>query len=53
VSTTNFALNATAGAGAACAAAGFPGVAAFGTGMLNVGSVQTGGTGGGQKGYPV
>jgi hypothetical protein len=53
-STTNFALNSTAGGGLACKAAGFPGVAAFGTGAIDIGAVQTAGAGGsGQRAYPV
>lgn len=39
---SNFALNTTAGGGAACAAAGFPGVlpAGIGTGYISVGALQ-------------
>jgi len=40
-SSTNFLLNGTAGAGAACKAVGFPGAALFGTGGQDIGAVQT------------
>lgn len=43
----NFALNNTAGAGAACRAAGFPGAAPAGTGYLDVGALQHQDSGGG------
>jgi len=36
----NFALNATAGAGAACRNAGFPGVSPFGTGYQDIGALR-------------
>jgi|HubBroStandDraft_1064217.scaffolds.fasta_scaffold00168_11 hypothetical protein len=39
-SSTNFALNSTSGGGAALKAAGFPGVAAFGTGSAAIGALQ-------------
>jgi len=54
VSSSNFALNATAGGGAACKAAGFPGVVTFGTGTMDLGALQTGSSaGGGQRAYQV
>jgi len=43
-SSTNFLLNGTAGAGAACKAVGFPGAALFGTGGQDIGAVQTPGS---------
>jgi hypothetical protein len=47
----DFSLNATAGGGAACKQAAFPGVSLFGTGALDIGAVQTsGGAGGGSAG---
>lgn len=52
---SNFALNNTAGAGASCRAAAYPGAfISGGTGFLDIGALQhqsTGGTGG-TKGYP-
>lgn len=51
----NFALNNTAGGGAACRATGFPGVlAAGGTGFIDIGPLQhQDAGGGGQVGYPI
>ncbi len=43
----NFALNNTAGGGAACRAAGFPGVAVIGTGYTDIGALQHQDSGGG------
>lgn len=43
VSSSNFALNSTAGGGAALKQAGFPGVSIMGTGYLDVGPLQTSG----------
>ncbi len=44
---TNFALNSTTGGGAACKAAGIPGVLAWGTGYANIGAFDpAGGTAG-------
>ena len=40
VSSSNFALNSTAGGGAALKAAGFPGVTSFGTGSAAIGPLQ-------------
>lgn len=49
VSTSDFALNNTAGGGALLRKAGFGGVSVAGTGYLDIGAIQTsGGTGGGQ-----
>jgi hypothetical protein len=51
--TLNFALNSTAGGGAAIKTAGFPGVlGAGGTGFLAIGPLQPNATGG-QVGYPI
>jgi hypothetical protein len=41
VSSSNFALNSTAGGGAALKAAGFPGVTPMGTGYLDIGALQS------------
>lgn len=41
VATPNFALNSTAGGGAALKAAGFPGVSPAGTGYLDIGALQS------------
>lgn len=50
----NFALNNTAGAGAACRSAGFPGVLqAGGTGFSDIGPLQHSSAGAGQKGFPI
>ena len=51
----NFALNNTAGAGAACRSVGFPGVLqAGGTGFTDIGPLQHSTSGsGGQKGFPI
>jgi hypothetical protein len=50
---TDFSLNATAGGGAACKGAGFPGVLQFGgTGHIDIGAVQSG-TGGSTGGLLV
>ncbi len=43
----DFSLNSTAGGGAACKAAGFPGICPAGTGSLDIGAIQSGGGGGG------
>ncbi len=54
-SSTDFSLNSTAGAGAACQGAGYPGVFPGGlsTGVLDLGAVQTAAAaGGGQTAYP-
>ena len=54
VSTGNFALNSTAGGGAALYSAGFPGVMPGGTGYAAVGALQpAASSGGGQHGYPI
>ena len=51
---TNFALNSTAGGGAALYSAGFPGVMPGGTGYAAVGALQpAASSGGGQHGYPI
>ncbi len=51
---TDFSLNNTAGAGAACRAAGFPGVMLFGgTGYLDIGTLQHQDSGGGGGGVCV
>ena len=47
VSSSNFALNGTAGGGAALKAVGFPGVTFFGTGYLSIGPLQPQGSSGG------
>ncbi len=51
-SSTNFALNTTAGGGAACKASGYPGAFPGGasTGSLDIGAVQSAGGGGGGGG---
>jgi hypothetical protein len=41
----DFSLNSTAGAGAACKGAGYPGVTIFGTGFIDIGALQTSGGG--------
>jgi hypothetical protein len=46
----DFSLNNTAGAGAACKAAGYPGVTAFGTGHIDIGALQSASGGGGGGG---
>ena len=43
----NYALNATAGGGAALKGVGFPGVSLYGTGSLDIGALQSAGGGGG------
>ena len=49
-SSGDFSLNGTAGQGAACNAAGFPGVAPFGTGYISVGALDPNPSGGGGGG---
>jgi hypothetical protein len=44
---SNFALNSTAGGGPLCKAAGWPGVAPFGTGYTDIGPLQSQASGGG------
>jgi len=46
----NFSLNATAGGGPVCKAAGFPGVSLFGTGSVDIGALQSAAGGGGGGG---
>jgi len=52
-SSNDFSLNNTAGAGAACRAAGFPGVAPFGTGYIDIGALQSQSTGGTTSYFPI
>ena len=49
----NFALNSTTGEGAACRAAGVPGVMGTSTGFLDIGSIQSAAGGGGTTVYVV
>ena len=52
-STGNFALNNTSGGGAACKAAGFPGIALLGTGYADIGPLQSQASGGGAVFSPI
>ncbi len=49
----DYSLNSTAGAGAACKAAAFPGVSLFGTGYLDIGALQSQGSGGAGGAVPI
>jgi hypothetical protein len=50
---SNFALNNTAGAGALLRGAGYAGVTTFGTGSIDVGALQSASAGGGQVAYAI